>query len=536
MSATLFKSSVDPVLTDGRDIDTALAKLSGEGSQQHAGVIDQHLQKNAETWNQIPSTSTSDPTYYDRPVLKAPVWSWEIPLYYYFGGAAGACLVLGAAAQLDRSGHLDRMVRRCHWAGIIGSSISGVLLIDDLGMPSRFLNMLRVFRPTSPMNMGVWILSGAAPTAITAGFFLRRGGFWKSIGESFGYLSGLFGMGLATYTGVLVGNSAIPVWESSRRVLPLLFGASAVASAGSIFSLLSEDPRERRITFTFGAIGKIGELTAAVAMERQTSRVDAVGRPLKSGLSGFLWRAAAVLTGASLIASLLPRSTRKKRIAAGVLGTAGSLALRYAVHTAGQASARDPRATFHSQRPQAELPPSPAPSDEEEKRMYGQDVIVRYLQDAEAAERSLEDALASLSKTGDQPAVKNALSSMSQKARTQHERLEARIEKLGASKSAIKSAVAHALGFAPMLAQMGERPGQKSTQDLVIVIAAAAAESAMYEALARSAAEAGDSATEQLARQLQAEERQDYEQAAALLRQSAVAAFEEAMKETVSQG
>jgi ferritin-like metal-binding protein YciE len=168
--------------------------------------------------------------------------------------------------------------------------------------------------------------------------------------------------------------------------------------------------------------------------------------------------------------------------------------------------------------------------------MYGQETIVRYLQDAEAAERTFEDALAALSKTGDQPEVQSALAAMSQKARTQHERLEARIEALGASRSTVKSALAHALGFAPRLAQMGEAEGQKSTQDLLITIAAAAAESAMYEALATAAAAAGDASTEQLARQLQNEEREDYQQAAALLRQSAVQAFQQAMDRGASNG
>lgn len=350
MSTTLYPKSVDPVATDARDIDPELAQLSGEAGQQKAGVADPHLQEIAQPWERLPEPLPSDPTYYDRPVLKAPVWSWEIPLYYYTGGAAGACLVLGAAAQFDRSGQLDRLIRRCHWAGIIGSSISAVLLIDDLGRPSRFINMMRVFRPTSPMNVGAWILSGAAPTAITSGFLLQRGGLLRIIGEAIGFASGFFGMGLATYTGVLVGNSVVPVWQSSRRLLPILFGASAVASAGSIFSFLSGDAREQRITYTFGTVGRVAELAASLAIEKQVARVPEVAKPLHSGLSGFLWRAASVLTAASLIASVWPTKSRKKRIIAGTLGTAGSLALRYAVHTAGKASALDPRATFHSQR------------------------------------------------------------------------------------------------------------------------------------------------------------------------------------------
>lgn len=161
--------------------------------------------------------------------------------------------------------------------------------------------------------------------------------------------------------------------------------------------------------------------------------------------------------------------------------------------------------------------------------MHGQNVLIGYLQDAEAAERTFEDTFSRLSKTGDQPTVQNVVAAISARARVHHERLQARIEALGASRSSIKSAIGHALGFAPMLAQIGELPAQKSTQDLVLAITAAAARSAMYEALAASASIAGDTETEQVAREFQRDEREDYQQAAALLRQSAVQTFQEAM-------
>lgn len=352
MIKTLYTDSVDPVQTDGRDIDLDIARLSGEAGHQKAGPTEKHIKSIAQTWEHLPMPQSGDPTYYDRPLLKEPVWSWEIPLYYYVGGAAGASLVLGAASQVDTSGQLDRLVKRCHWAGIIGSSMAGYLLISDLGRPARFLNMLRVFRPTSPMNMGAWILSGGAPTAITAGLLLHSSGFLRAIGEGFGLVSGLFGLGLSTYTGVLVANTAVPLWQQSRRILPILFGASAMASAGSLFDMMLEDPRERRITYAFGTVGRVAELASAIAMEHQASKVPAVGRALKSGFSAVLWKTATVLTGASLLMSLLPCRTRKRRIIRGVLGTAGSLALRYAVQQAGVVSARDPRATFHQQRAQ----------------------------------------------------------------------------------------------------------------------------------------------------------------------------------------
>ncbi len=161
MIETRYKQN-DPIRTDGRDIDPDLGTLSGEAGGQRAWPVEKHIADVSQVWTNLPVPSPTDPTYYDRPMLKEPVWKPYIPIYYFVGGAAGASLALGAAAQFDGSHDLDRLIRRCHWIGIIGSSIGGLLLVADLGRPERFLFMLRVFRPTSPMNMGAWILSGGA--------------------------------------------------------------------------------------------------------------------------------------------------------------------------------------------------------------------------------------------------------------------------------------------------------------------------------------------------------------------------------------
>lgn len=336
--------------TDGRELDPLLAELTGEASHQRAGQSDPHFESIANAWESLPAPRRDDPTYYDRPILKAPVWKPYIPLYYFVGGAAGAAFVLGAAAQFDGSRDLDTFVRRCHWIGIVGSSIGGVFLIADLGRPERFLAMLRVFRPTSPMNVGAWVLAVAPTSAFTAGLFARTGGVLNRLGEAAGITSGVFGASLATYTGVLVANTAVPLWQESRRILPILFGASAMASAAAIYDIFFDDPRGRRVTYTFGLTGRIAEMVAASALERQTSVVPRVGRPLHDGLTGYAWRAATVLTTASLIATVFPVKSRKKHVVAGILGAAGSLLVRFAVHYAGMRSARDPRATFHHQR------------------------------------------------------------------------------------------------------------------------------------------------------------------------------------------
>ncbi|MBV9083426.1 MAG: polysulfide reductase NrfD [Acidobacteriaceae bacterium] len=301
------------------------------------------------TWEKIPAPDISDPTYYDLPLLHEPVWEWAIPLYYYVGGVSGASMALAAAAQLKSADAFDSLIQRCHRIGFVGTSLSSALLIWDLGRPSRFLNMLRVFRPTSAMNMGAWILSVSAGTAAATVVLPRRAGILRSVGHTLGFISGVFGLGLATYTGVLVGNSAIPVWQESRRVLPVLFGASAVASVGSLFDFF-EHVEQRRVTVLFGNIGRSAEIAAGMAMERQAGRVPRVAHPLKRGINGLLWRTASLLTATSLVCSLLPNRTRAKRVAAGVLGTMGSLLIRFSVHHAGAISARDARASFHHQR------------------------------------------------------------------------------------------------------------------------------------------------------------------------------------------
>ncbi|MBV8895073.1 MAG: DUF892 family protein [Acidobacteriaceae bacterium] len=158
--------------------------------------------------------------------------------------------------------------------------------------------------------------------------------------------------------------------------------------------------------------------------------------------------------------------------------------------------------------------------------MQGQEVIIRYLEDAEAAERNFEDTLMTFSSTGEQNAVKSMFEAASRKAKTQHERLEARLRELGGSPSTAKSLLAHVLAMTPTLAQLGHEGAEKNTQHLIACIAAASAEMAMYESLASVAAAAGDSRTESLARELQKEEKDDYDQSWALLRPSALSAFQ----------
>lgn len=154
------------------------------------------------------------------------------------------------------------------------------------------------------------------------------------------------------------------------------------------------------------------------------------------------------------------------------------------------------------------------------------DRINSYIEDAIAAERNFEDALHTFGKTGVQGETKTILATAGDRARTQHERLEALLKQRGGSPSQSKTALAHMLAFTPLTAQLGHAPAEKNTQHLLVTYAAAAAESAMYECLAEAAGQAGESQVVSLARQLQSEERDDAKQVWPLIRPSARDSFE----------
>lgn len=340
---------------DGRFIDPELGELSGEAASQAVPserALAQGgppLDRHSGSW--LETGPGSDEThYYGRPVLKEPTWVWSVPGYFYAGGAAGAALVLGAAAQAVDRRAFGNLVRRCRWLGTAGGLAGTALLIHDLGRRERFLNMLRVFRPSSPMSVGSWVLAGAVPLAAAAAVLDGRDGAAGAIGDVAGAGAGLLGMPLAGYTAVLLSNTAVPVWQETARTLPVLFVASAAASAASLLELAPLSEREDRVVRRFGLAAEAAELIAMVAVQRDASSIERVGRPLREGASGALWRAGAALTAASLVMSAVSRRSRWRRATAGLLGTAGALAVRFAMFHAGRSSARDPLATFHQQR------------------------------------------------------------------------------------------------------------------------------------------------------------------------------------------
>jgi hypothetical protein len=291
-------------------------------------------------------------TYYDRPVLKAPVWKARyIPTYFFTGGLAAGSSLLALGAELTGRRHL---ARRSRLAAAAAAAASGGLLVADLGRPERFHHMLRVAKPTSPMSVGSWLLAGYGPAAgVAAATDLL--GVLPGVGRAAGMAAAALAPAVASYTGVLVADTAVPAWHDARRELPLLFAAGAAASAGGLGVLLAptaEAGPARRM----GLVGAVGELAAARVME---GRLGELAEPYRSGPAARLARTAQALTvtGAAALA-VAGRQQRLGRAGAALI-VAGAAIERLAVFRAGTESARDPRFTVAPQRRRLASTPEP---------------------------------------------------------------------------------------------------------------------------------------------------------------------------------
>jgi hypothetical protein len=282
-------------------------------------------------------------SYYGRPVIKQPAWkSPDVPLYLFLGGLAGASSVLAAAADLEGYRRLTRVGRITAGAGVLGSL---PLLIHDLGRPGRFLNMLRVVKPTSPLSIGSWTLATFGPLAGAAAASEVTGRL-RPAGRAAGLAAAALGPVMSTYTSVLLADTAVPAWHEAHRELPFVFAGSAMtAAAGAAMALVS--PGETGPAIRLARSGTVVELAA---MERIERGLGLVAEPYRKGRAGWLVRAAKVLTLSGAALTFSGRRSRARLGLAGACLLGGSLCLRFGIFEAGMDSARDPRYTVVPQR------------------------------------------------------------------------------------------------------------------------------------------------------------------------------------------
>ena len=295
-------------------------------------------------------------SYYGRPVVKPAPWTHDIPIYLFLGGlAAGSSLLAAGATATDR----PALRRTGRLGALVGISSSMYFLVHDLGVPKRFHHMLRVAKPTSPMSVGTWVLTLYGPMAGLAGAAellpllpksVRHGlvgRLLRSLATPAGLAAAATAPAVASYTAVLLSDTATPSWHEAHHQLPFVFVGSAAAAAGGL-GMIGAPVGEAAPARAFAAGGAVLELLMEQRMERS---MGITAEPLHTGVAGRLLQASKALTigGAVGAVTLAPRS-RLAAVLSGAALLAGSACTRFGVFEAGQESARDPKYTVVPQR------------------------------------------------------------------------------------------------------------------------------------------------------------------------------------------
>jgi formate-dependent nitrite reductase membrane component NrfD len=307
------------------------------------------------------------PGYYDYPVVKRPVWTWEVPAYFWLGGMAAGAYLTASLAQNFGSAEDRHVAAGGYYVAAAALVPCAPLLIADLGRPDRFHHMLRIFKPLSPMNLGAWTLTSFTPIA-----FARAASHASSTGLLRGPLAVLarlvptrladlvgvvLGLTLAGYSGVLLAATNIPLWAKSK-LLGGVFMASAMASGSAAVTLQAAgrsapDATLHRLGMIESA-ASAGEMAILAGYLVQSGKT---ARPLTTGRFSVPFWLGAVGAG-----TLLPlvlhrvagrrqgRTLRTLSNAAALCTIAGSFALRWSIFEAGKDSSQDQAASFELSR------------------------------------------------------------------------------------------------------------------------------------------------------------------------------------------
>jgi formate-dependent nitrite reductase membrane component NrfD len=333
------------------DVGRSGVQNFGRGSRAATGTGGGRRRRRRAEQTVVPDAEFT--SYYGRPILKASPWTVDIPAYLFTGGLAGGSAVLAAGADLTGRAGLRRAGRLGAFGGILASFY---FLVHDLGRPSRFLNMLRVAKPTSPMSVGTWILTAFGPAAGVAAAaefrrYLPKRLRWAA--RLLGLLERPAGLGAAAvgpavmaYTAVLIADTATPTWHEGYREMPFVFVGSGALAAGGV-GLIAAPPAETGPARAFALGGLLLELGAEHRMEQS---MGITAEPLHEGKPGMFMKASKALGIAGGIGTLFAGRSRAAAVASGAGLIAASACTRAGIFYAGQASARDPKYTVVPQR------------------------------------------------------------------------------------------------------------------------------------------------------------------------------------------
>ena len=291
-----------------------------------------------------------DETYYDMPAVKPTPFGWHVGVYLTISGVSGASQIIAAIAQRFGARRMQPVVRNGRYLAGAGAVIGPLLLMRDLKTPRRWYNMLRIFRKTSPMSIGSYVLTvfGAASGATGLGQWLRNrgapGGGLVRVAE---LPAAAAGAGMLTYTGALLTSTSTPLWAAESPWMSARFAASGMASGAAALAMCEQLAGRCANARVLDSLAMSATATYAVLSHTAQRQVDdaGVGRPLDEAPHGTLYRMGSALSVAIPLAChalnlISGRRSRALSIAAAVSVLAGTALTRYAYLEAGKASAK----------------------------------------------------------------------------------------------------------------------------------------------------------------------------------------------------
>ncbi len=294
--------------------------------------------------NRRARAGTDVPSGQQGPMMKQAVWTWEIPLYFWLGGIASGSAFVSLACDLSGDAKSAATARKVALAAVAPCP---VLLISDLGRPARFLNMLRIFKPRSPMSLGAWCLFAFGNTAglAVAADVLRL----RTTARRLGAMNAALGSYLGSYTGVLLAATAVPVWARSKNFLGPIFIATAAATGASAVRLvlvargMDADHPTRKALGHIETGAMAAELGLSTVLERRLGRLD---QALGEGSGNRLFEVGKYAARAGIVSRVFAgrRHGTAASHTASALFLIGGLAFRYAWVHAGRSSAHDDEA------------------------------------------------------------------------------------------------------------------------------------------------------------------------------------------------
>ncbi len=307
--------------------------------------------------------------YRDVPFLKQPVWKNEIAAYFFLGGISAGSALLGSIAQLAGGPKYRKLAHMAHYVSFVTFLPCPALLIDDLGVPTKFHHMLRIFKPSSPMNLGSWAFAvhGAGATTLLLRLLASEGKLPpmskvllvlpEKLLAALGIPSSLL---LAGYTGVLLGTTSIPVWYTSR-LLGALFTSSSVATGAAALELTTAfgGMYTKATGNSLSSIRLVADASALMAYAAYVRTSGRAARPLWTGEQRILNMASLATLGLSIAVGAI--DTKRDlgtpvRILGALCGLASGGLMRWAIVRAGRVSALDRQGALDAMRATEERP------------------------------------------------------------------------------------------------------------------------------------------------------------------------------------